>query len=594
VADSPPPEAPDRLYEPAPGEAQLTLRAVLAGCLIGGVVAAMNTYVGLRIGWAFGGSLIAAILGFAFFSAVKPRSPFTVLETNITQTAGSAAGYMTAAAGLLGPIPALGMLGRKLSYLELTAWTASVAFIGVFFAVPLRRQMIAVEKLRFPTGTAAAQTILAMFEARGEAVGKARALAIAAVVSGAIALGIYFVPAIEHPVKPLILATSLAFLATWTVDLLLSPVMFGAGILIGPRVASSLLAGALFSWAVLGPLAQQQGWAPGAFMAYKDGARGWILWAGVAIMVADALTSLALTWRSVLNAFKRVEGEASDDLPKSEMIPDAWWIGGLAVSSVLTVAVNRIVFEIPIVLSIVAIVISSVLAMIATRAMGETDINPIGGMGKVTQLVYGALAPGQITTNLMAAGVTGAGATQAGDMMSDLKTGYLLRASPRRQFVAQCVGILAGIVVCVPVYKLFDRAYEIGGTDIPAPAAQAWKAMAELLASGLDALPDHALSAVAGGVAFGVIVPVLRATAPRLRPWLPSALAFGLAFIVPAYYSIAMFLGAMALVVWRRQSPASAETYGFALASGLLAGEGVMGVVNAVLKILGVDPLFPS
>lgn len=600
--------AEERLYSPQPAEPQFTLRAVLAGCGLGGVVAAMNIYLGLRIGWSVGGSLIAAILGFALFGALDKlgllSSRYSVLETNITQTSGSAAGSMTSAAGLLAPIPAMGMLGHDFTWPQLMLWAFAVAYLGVFFAVPLRRQMVLVEKLRFPTGTATAQTIMAMFSSGDDAVRKANALLYWALGAGGFTLLTYFLPSLETPP---IEAIGLSLAAVWTFKLYLGPMLFGAGILIGPRVGASLLLGAVLGWGLLGPYAVSQGWAQGPVldaetgvwgagkvMSYSEGVRGWILWPGVAIMVADALTNLALNWRTVLNTFRRgagVEGEISD-VAAAEMIPNAWWIGGLAVASVATTAVAWFIFEIPPHLTVLAIATSSVLAMIAVRSTGETDINPIGGMGKVTQLVYGAVAPGQMATNLMAAAITGAGASQAGDMMQDLKTGHLLGASPRHQFKAQLIGIAAGIVFCVPIYKLFDTAYDIGGDEkLPAPAAHAWRAVAELLSVGLDALPPHASAAVAGGLAFGVAVPVLRRFVPAVRPVLPSALATGIAFIVPAFYSVTMFAGSLALVAWRKASPEQCAKLSFAVASGLVAGEGLMGIVKAILTLLGVPTL---
>jgi uncharacterized oligopeptide transporter (OPT) family protein len=190
----------------------------------------------------------------------------------------------------------------------------------------------------------------------------------------------------------------------------------------------------------------------------------------------------------------------------------------------------------------------------------------------------------------LAAGITGAGASQAGDMMQDLKTGHLLGASPKGQFKAQLVGILAGIIFCVPVYKLFDAAYEIGGEELPAPAAHAWRAMAELLSKGTEALPQHAEWAVIGGLIFGALIPILNKL-PALKDKIPSGLAFGIAFIVPAYYSLAMFLGCMMFIAWKRKNPAGAKRLGFSIASGLIAGEGLMGIVVAILTLLGVQSL---
>jgi uncharacterized oligopeptide transporter (OPT) family protein len=219
-------------------------------------------------------------------------------------------------------------------------------------------------------------------------------------------------------------------------------------------------------------------------------------------------------------------------------------------------------------------------------------------MGKVTQLAYSGIAPGSTTTNLMAAAVAAAGASQAGDMMQDLKTAHILRVSPRPSFFAQCIGIPAGIAVCVPIYKLFDSAYQFGSTEIPAPAAMAWKAVAEVLADGLSTIdvvtPKAHFGALAGAL-FGILLPILRRVLKdtRVRPFIPSGSAFGLAFIIFPYQSFTIFLGGVTHLIWSKVRPKSCEESSFSFASGLIAGAGLFGVFNAILKLSGVKPLFP-
>lgn len=624
----------ERIHHPSPNEAQFTLRAIVTGCIIGGVVGAMNITIGLKIGWSFGGSIISAILGFAVWAMLAPMlgaRPYGVLETNITQTTGSAAGAMASAGGLLAPIPALAMLGDDsivMNYLEMTLWCLGVGYLGVFFAVPLRRQMVVVEKLRFPSGTATAETIVSIFAEGTEAMRKARVLLIWAIIAITFILLKYqhwfaflgwdqaayegwrtFAVAIEKPpfhtwlnsmaawatdqemswlsamVSPLAFALTAA--AAWGFILIVSPAMTGAGLLIGPRVGISLLAGAIVSWGIMGPIAVRNGWTAEGLSNVRD----WILWPGVAIMVADSLTALALSWRTILNTFRRKpKGEADVVMePDDQRVPNIWWLGGLAAGSTLAIVVAWWVFSIPPWITVIAIALSSVLAMIAVRSTGETDINPVGGMGKVTQLAF---AGNPMVTNLMAASITGAGASQAGDMMHDLKAGRMLGASPRKQILSQCIGITAGVMVVVPAYWLLRKVVEGNGSSIgamdgeyPAPAAHAWRGVAVVLSEGFDALPPYAVWAIIAGLIVGTLMPIVRKVFPKIAPYSPSGLAFGIAFIVPAMYPIAMFLGSMLLVVWRKWKPIQHKALVFAVASGLIAGEGVANLAVAIIDL---------
>ena len=580
----------DRIYEPEAGEAQLSFRAVLTGCILGAVVAAMNISLGLKIGWSLGGSLIAAILGYTFWMPFKRLS---VLETNIAQTAGSACGSMASTAGLLSAIPALAMLGTELSWGQLVLWGTAVGFLGVFYAVPLRNQMVVLEKLRFPTGTATANTIQSMHADGAEAVRQAKVLLKFGVASGLFALGAYFIPQMESP--PLKFGV-LGLLATWTFKLYLSPVFFGVGGLVGMRVGASMLVGAVVAWGLVGPWAKSSGLAAGEVMSYADGPRGWLLWPGVALMVMDAFGNLALSWKSILRTFTggSSPNEVSDMEDTKDQIPAMWWMGGLVAGAALAAFVSKSVFDIPVWMTLVAVGMSWILAMIAVRSTGETDINPIGGMGKVTQLTFGALAPGSTTTNLMAAGITSAGASQAGDMMQDLKTGRMLGAAPRKQFIAQCLGILSGIPIATGVYTLYSNVYDIGFDEVnaPAPAAHAWKAMSELLAKGFEALPQGAGVAVAIAGIVGLLLPVVKKILPEAqRGLVPSGLAMGIAFIVPAYYSVAIFLGCVVFGIWKRRSPEQHAGLAFAVASGVVAGDALMNIPKAVLSYLNVSTL---
>jgi OPT family oligopeptide transporter len=307
-------------------------------------------------------------------------------------------------------------------------------------------------------------------------------------------------------------------------------------------------------------------------------------------MVCEALTALALSWRTFARAFRFSDKGPKAPAIDAERIPNSWWISGLVLGSLVTIVISSMAFNIFWFHTLIAIALSALLAAVAARSLGETDINPMGGVGKVTQLVFGGLSPGQIITNLMSAGITSGGAAQAGDMMQDLKTGYLLGASPRKQFLAQLIGICVGIILVVPAYYVFTSAHQLGSDEIPAPAAFAWKAMAELLVQGFSALPPHALPALAVASAVGVLLPILRKV-DAIKAYVPSGLAMGIAFIVPAFNSLIMFLGLVIYLIWKWMRPESAEKYTFVVASGFIAGEGLMGLVKAGLTMAGLQPL---
>jgi len=291
-------------------------------------------------------------------------------------------------------------------------------------------------------------------------------------------------------------------------------------------------------------------------------------------------------------------GDVAIDEYREGDIPHSWWIFGLILSTVLLTIVGQFYFGIQWYLVWLSIPLSALLSIIAARCTGETDINPVGGMGKVAQLLYAGVAPKQISTNSLAAGIVGAGASQCGDMMHDLKTGYLLKVQPKKQFIAQCIGIFFGILVCIPIYKLFDSAYKIGGDQIPAPAAHAWKAVAVILSEGISNLPTNS----PWGMLAGAILAIILSVSYRFTQWfnkdyalyIPSALAFGIGFIVPPKQGISMFMGAFFIAIWRVVSPENADNYYFTVASGMVAGEGIMGIFTAVLKLIGIQPLLKA
>jgi OPT family oligopeptide transporter len=515
---------------------------------------------------------------------------------------------MASAGGLVSSIPALKLLGHTYTVWELLLWGLSVAYFGVYFSIPMRRQMIEVDKLSFPSGTVTAETIKAMFADGEDTVKKSNSLITFGVGSGVFSLLSYFVPFLEKPPMP-------PLIAKWGWFVYLNPLLLGGGMLSGFRASSSLLIGAVLGWAIIGPIVQLNHWVSGDIMHF-NGVRGWVLWVGVSIMTADSLMTLIFSLKTIILGFWSLvmgfvhflkvftkEGLnyfANDIVGKEEdgSVPNYWWLSGLFASTVLLSIIGHFVFHIQFYFVWISIPLSALLSIVATRCVGETNINPVGGMGKVTQLVFAGLAPHQITTNLLSAGIVASGASQCGDLMGDFKTGQLLNVHPKKQFIAQMIATVFGIIVCVPIYKLFDTAYQIGGTEMPAPAAHAWKAVALILSEGLSHLPLHSPWGILAGAIFGILLSTFHRLVGYWRKdvadYIPSALAIGIGFIVPPKQALSMFIGACILVIWRRVAPDNAAFYYFTVSSGMIAGEGLMGVVIALLKLMKINPIFPE
>ena len=215
-----------------------------------------------------------------------------------------------------------------------------------------------------------------------------------------------------------------------------------------------------------------------------------------------------------------------------------------------------------------------------TTICGETDTKPVGAMGKVTQLMFGVIAPHKMNINLMSASITAGAADSSSDLLTDLKSGYLLGAHPRKQFIAQFAGIFLGTVVSVLTFNLVVTSPKVLGSDqFPAPAAQTWSAVARALGEGLNSLhPVKKWSIVIGGL-IGILLPILSMTLPKkLRGWVPSAAGVGLAWTFNWYYSLLFFLGSIIGLILEKKAPKTSEQYTFPVASGVIAGESLMGV----------------
>ncbi|HEY6867002.1 MAG TPA: OPT/YSL family transporter, partial [Candidatus Eisenbacteria bacterium] len=208
---------------------------------------------------------------------------------------------------------------------------------------------------------------------------------------------------------------------------------------------------------------------------------------------------------------------------------------------------------------------------------------------KITQLTFGAISPGNITTNLMTANITAGATSHAADLLQDLKSGYLLGANPRQQFLAQFFGVLAGGLVVVPVYFILIPDVSMLATEKwPAPAALVWRGVAELLAKGVGSLHETARIGIVVGAVLGIVLPLLEMALPRWKKYIPSPTGLGLAFTINGFNAISFFIGACLAAGFKRARPKLAATYTVPVSSGIIAGESLMGVAIAFGTILKI------
>lgn len=612
---------------------QLTWRAVGMGAVLGFFLAATNVYIGLKAGWHLGVALTACIVSYSVWTRVHKaglaRTPMTILESNCMQSTASAAGYATGNT-LIASIPALLLLsvtaaspgGVALPWPVAALWVFFLGVLGTSLAIPMKRNMINRERLRFPSGMASATLLRSLYDKGGDAVLKARALFYAALASGVVPLlkDLDLLKSVDDKgkvVRAALLPGTLKIfdwlpgvagggkvhaLSAWTVKLDWGPALIAAGALVGLRITVSMIAGGLLLALFIGPAALDYRWtnvagdvvaaAKGPGSAWKDIG----VWVGAPILVSGGLLSFAFEWRTIVRAFRGLGGGGEAPAAggrasaASVEVPNSWFAAGALFSGAGIVAIARRFFDIPIHYGILAVLMTFVLALVACRATGESDITPTGAMGKIMQLTYGVLMTQNAPANLMTAGITSGASAASADLLTDLKAGYLLGANPRRQFIAQMMGILPGTLASVLCYSiLVPDAAALTPTEgrdaaFPAPAAQQWLTVAKIFKEGIDNLSPMARHAIFYGLAAGAVLVLLERALPKYKKYLPSATGIGLGLILPFYQALSMFLGAAIAAIASRDKGSRAASLVVPVASGLIAGESIVGVVVAALN----------
>lgn len=743
IANEPVGQEPDAEFLAKMSEQpQFTIRALLMGIVIGILIAFSNTYFGLQTGWISGMAMPSALIGFAYFKGLRAFATqlggpfqrlglgegFSEVENVLVQTVAGSVGTMPLGCGFVGVVPALEFLlkpsetpggssgapdivttmvddekygGIHLPIGKLILWALGLCFFGVMFAVPLRKEVIIREKLKFPSGTATALMIGVLHggtktgaegnieqhtarqrkrtqsgddeESRGllrdssppsehEHYGaplqkknsemlrrdwkkQIRLLTISFAVSGAYTLISYFVPQLH----------SIPFLGTfmsevWVWNLNPSPAYVGQGIIMGPATTIHMFLGALLGWAVLSPVAKSQGWAPGPVSDWNSGSKGWIVWVSLAIMLADAIISLGwLVLRptifysrvygpSVLKglqekgvrryvrdvirpvmrshnpvnldedgdadtALRKAKSHSMDDEPEYDAPPEHQ-IGLKTTLIGLTLTLAFCIFAVQysfngiinIGLTILSLVLALFLSIMGVRALGETDLNPVSGISKLTQLIFAAVVPAgtknAVTINLIAGGISEAGALQAGDLLQDLKCGHLLGASPKAQFWGQLIGSGIGAVVSALVYRLYTSVYEIPGGLFQVPTGFVWVFTARLVTG--QGLPPKTAEFAAGAAVLWALLTALRIHGNGRKaswvPYIPGGIAVAVGMYNTPSFTLARTAGGLMAWYWTKWKGRE-ETPMIVLASGLILGEGLVSIVNLGLASAKVPHL---
>jgi putative OPT family oligopeptide transporter len=576
-----PPETPVDFVTP-----QLTLKSIGTGMVVGGLLSICNVYTGLKIGWGLNMSITGILLAFAFWYALSKITAGSVkninkLENNVNQSAVSAAGAVSSA-GLVSAIPALTMIeGTTWPWWQLFLWISVVCMVGISVAMGLRRQMIIRDKLPFPGGLSCAATLNEVYNTGSEALKRVGMLGVGALF-GALFKLLEIFKLTKQAVFGLTMGPGNVPISTYSFGLDPTLVMVAVGGLVGFRVCWSLLLGAIVSWGIIGPRLVADGTTPESRRNIGE----WLLWPGVTLMVVASLVAFAYSVPAIIRAFKGTGNADDPNAPKTDTgeVSRKWFFFSMGVALILAVILQTWFFNITWWAAIIAVLLSFGLAVVASRVSGETNVTPVGAMGKVTQLAFAAISPANPAANLMSASVTAGAASQCADLMHDLKTGYLLGNIARYQVVGQIAGSIVGAAVGSYFYLILipDPKTMLGTAEWPAVAVIQWKAVAEVFKNGIDSLPAGAITAMIIAGVVGIILPTLEKLAPKAKPFIPSAAAVGLGFVISGSNSISMFLGGCIALVLTKLAPKWSDRFLVTICAGVIAGESLTGAGDAL------------
>lgn len=627
--------------------AQLTWRSALAGFLMGGILAATALYIGAKTGIAIGVNLTSVILAFALFKTLSKAglaADFTILENNCTQSITTAAGYMIVP--LIASLSAYMLVtGQIIPWWQMMIWMTICSILGVLVAFPMKRRFINEEQLPFPEGRAAGVVLDSLYTGGAEAgLYKARLLAMTTLFSGFYQLIVsdgwmkliqfkllqmdrwanmkeawhlperidtyYYTLAAKFDwLIPKILGTDFRALG---LRLTIDTAMLGVGGLMGVRIASSVFLGAAINFFLLAPIMIQRGdiverLSPAGQLvpiSRNEIVNQWSLWWGVAMMVTGSLVGLAAKPDIFIKLFtifkKRNQPDQATDVLKEIEVP--LWVSyiGVPIFSFLGAWATHSFFHVSWLLACISLPLIFVLTVICVNSMALTSWTPTSALSKITQFTMGAIDRANPASNLIPAGMTAEVASNASNLLSDIKPGYMLGAKPRQQAIGHVIGIISGAVACVPLFFLLflppDAAGVRSATTIVSeqfamPSAQQWKGVAELIAKGVGSLPTSAVISMIVAAIAAASMEIARIVTKGRFPL--SSVSIGLGVILPPESCFMMWIGS--LIFWwmgRRHRTPGTKGHNFwvdgceSICAGLISGAALIGIGNAIINVL--------
>lgn len=575
---------------------EFTVTSLLIGILLAIVFGAANAYLGLRVGMTISASIPAAVISMGIIRVILRRD--SILENNLVQTIGSAG--ESVAAGAIFTLPALFLWAKEgtidsPSMITIFLVALVGGLLGVAFMVPLRQALIVEEHgtLPFPEGTACAEVLLAGEEGGSKAGTVFSGLGIAAAYKF-IADGLKVFPSeIGYDIKAY---------AGSSVGVQVLPALAGVGYICGPKISSYMLAGSTLSWFVLMPAialfgADAQTIFPGtdpiAQMAPSDLWGTYIKYIGAGAVATGGVISLikslpliAKTFKQAMQSMKKKSSASAlrteQDIPMPFLLVMILVIG-IAIWLVPAFPVNPIG-------ALIVIVFGFFFATVSSRMVGliGSSNNPVSGMAIATLLIATLLLKATGTTGVK--GMTGAIAIGgiicviaaiAGDCSQDLKTGFIVGATPKKQQIGEIIGVVVSAAAIGFVLQLLDNAWGYGSEAIPAPQATMMKMLVEGIMSA-----ELPWSLILIGVCVAIVMEILKV------PVMPFAVGMYLPFSLNA----GIMAGGLVRLFMDKRNVSEKEKkasvdHGILFTSGLIAGEGLMGVILAIFAVAKLDKI---